>query len=73
MKMAASLDAMAWEANRRGITYGELVAHLKLGEDMEIERRYRQHQDEKRFKAAERAAQGEPSRRWRRKKKKEDE
>ncbi len=55
--MAASLEALSWEARRRGIDYGELVAHLSRGEEEEIEARYRAYQDEWQFQAAEQAAQ----------------
>ncbi len=34
------IAAMAWEARRRGIQYGQLVANLKLGEDIEIYKKW---------------------------------
>lgn len=37
----ASLSALAWEAHRRGLTYGELAARLKPGEDVKIQHAYR--------------------------------
>ena len=36
-----SLEALAWEAGRRGFSYGELVAHLRPGEELDIAARYR--------------------------------
>ncbi len=67
-----SLEALAWEAGRRGISYGELVAHLHPGEELDIAARYRAYQDEKRYRAAERAAKKAAEKPKRRKKKKEE-
>lgn len=36
----ASLSALAWEARRRGLTYGELAARLTPGEEEDIEAQY---------------------------------
>lgn len=36
----ASLSALAWEARRMGLTYGELAARLTPGEEADIEARY---------------------------------
>lgn len=69
MSSVDDLDALAWEANRRGISYGELVAHLKPGELWRIRNEYREHKNEKRLAAAERAsAKAKPAKRRRRKK-----
>lgn len=65
----SSLDALAWEAHRRGVSYGELVAHLTPGEEFDIKCRYKAHQDEKKFQAAKRAAEKAPPAKRRRKKK----
>lgn len=67
-----SLEALAWEAKRRGISYGELVAHLGPGEELCIAAQHREHQDEKRYQAAERAAKKAAEKPRRRKKKKEE-
>lgn len=71
MNSTDDLDALAWEAGRRHISYGELVSHLKPGELYQIRSDYREHKDEKRRLAAERAAKAGPAKRRRRKKKEE--
>lgn len=46
------LKALSWEAGRRGISYGELVARLSVGEGEEIEARYTLYLEEKRRERA---------------------
>ncbi len=62
-----SLRALAWEAARRRVTYGELTAHLTAGEEEEIEARFRAHLRAQRRQAGRKGAE----RRQREKKKEE--
>ena len=41
MTNGEKISAMAWEARRRGIQYGQLVADLKPGDDLEIYKKWK--------------------------------
>ena len=40
MTNSERISALAWEARRRGIQYGQLVANLTPGEDLEIYKKW---------------------------------
>lgn len=47
------LAALAWEARQRGISYGQMTAQLRPGEDLEIYARFRAAQRRARQERAE--------------------
>lgn len=63
MDGTTQLKALAWEARRRGITYGQLSAALKPGEEDGIYQRYEKWKRDLAQRAAEERKQQKKKRR----------
>lgn len=65
MTTREQLAALAWEARRRGISYGELTVRLKPGEELTIYERFQEARAkaERERKAAQKRAAEEKKRR----------